>query len=75
MKDESIQSTIEDLVHAADPIHVVSRRGHGVTSALVPRVLLREPQLLRAGLQAPELPVDLRAWMEACAERTAERAT
>ena len=39
------------------------RPAHGVTSALVSRALLREPQLLTAALEAPELPDDLRDWM------------
>ena len=32
LEDESIQSKIEDLVHAADPIHVVNRPGHQRTA-------------------------------------------
>jgi MOSC domain-containing protein YiiM len=48
---------------AGDPIEVVSRPAHGVTSALVSRALLREPELLGEALRAPELPADLRAWM------------
>ena len=45
-----------------------SALGTESTSALVSRALLGERQLLAAGLAAPELPVDLRAWMHECAE-------
>jgi MOSC domain-containing protein YiiM len=57
-------------IGAGDRIDVVRRPAHGVTSALVSRALLREPQLLEAALRAPELPVDLRDWMR---ERAAKR--
>jgi MOSC domain-containing protein YiiM len=53
-----------------DQIDVVSRPAHGVTSALVSRALLREPQLLAAALQAPELAKGLRTWIQ---ERAEER--
>jgi MOSC domain-containing protein YiiM len=53
----------EGDIGAGDGIDVVSRPAHGVTSALVSRALLREPQLLTAALQAPELPAGLRGWM------------
>ena len=43
---------------------MVSRPAHGVTSALVSRALLGERQLLAAALRAPELPAELRAWMQ-----------
>jgi MOSC domain-containing protein YiiM len=59
----------EGDIGAADAIEVVTRPAHGVTSALVSRAILREPQLLGAALQAPELPGDLRAWMRERAER------
>jgi len=42
-----------------------------VTSALVSRAILREPQLLARALQASELPSALRAWMAERAERAA----
>lgn len=58
----------EGDIGAADPIHVVSRPAHGVTSALVSCALLREPRLLAAALEAPELPAGLRAWMQERAE-------
>ena len=60
----------EGDIGAGDPIDVVSRPAHGVTSALVARALLREPRLLAAALKAPELPADLRDWMR---ERAAAR--
>ena len=53
----------EGDVGAGDQIDVGPRPPHGVTSALVSRALLGEPALLPAALRAPELPVDLRAWM------------
>jgi MOSC domain-containing protein YiiM len=65
----------EGDIGAGDQIEVVSRPAHGVTSALVSRAILREPQLLAAAVIAPELPVDLRAWMQERAEHAAERRT
>jgi len=53
----------EGDIGAGDPIDVVSRPDHGVTSALVSRAILREPALLAAASQAPELPAELREWM------------
>ena len=53
----------EGDIGSGDRIDVLSRPEHAVTSALVSRALLREPQLLPAALQAPELPSDLRDWM------------
>ena len=53
----------EGDIGAGDPIDVVSRPAHGVTSALVARALLREPRLLATAAQAPELPGELREWM------------
>jgi MOSC domain-containing protein YiiM len=63
----------EGEIGAGDPIHVVARPAHGVTSALVSRAILREPQLLAAAQQAPELPADLRAWIGERAEHAARR--
>jgi hypothetical protein len=63
----------EGDIGAGDQIDVVSRPVHGVTSALVSRAILREPQLLATAEQAPELPAGLRAWMRERAERAAER--
>jgi MOSC domain-containing protein YiiM len=65
----------EGDIGAADPIEVVARPPHGVTSALVSRAILREPQLLAAALRAPELPGELRAWMRERAGRAAQRGT
>jgi MOSC domain-containing protein YiiM len=53
----------EGDIGSGDQIDVLSRPEHAVSSALVSRALLREPQLLPAALQAPELPADLRDWM------------
>jgi MOSC domain-containing protein YiiM len=63
----------EGDIGAGDRIEVVSRPAHGVTSALVARALLREPDLLPAALEAPELPTGLREWMEERAGRTVAR--
>ena len=41
----------------------MARPEHGVTSALVSRAILGEPELLAAAREAPELPVELREWM------------
>lgn len=65
----------EGEIGAGDPIHVLARPTHGVTSALVSRAILREPRLLAAAQQAPELPAGLRAWMQGRAGRAAERGT
>jgi MOSC domain-containing protein YiiM len=54
----------EGDIGAGDTIDVLSRPAHGVTSALVARAILREPQLLGAALLAPELPAGLRSWMQ-----------
>jgi MOSC domain-containing protein YiiM len=62
----------EGDIGAGDRIEVVSRPAHGVTSALVSRALLREPELLGAALKAPELPASLREWMQ---ERAAARSS
>jgi MOSC domain-containing protein YiiM len=61
----------EGDIAAEDTIEVMSRPAHGVTSALVSRAILREPQLLAAALQAPELAADMREWLQ---ERAAARA-
>jgi MOSC domain-containing protein YiiM len=54
----------EGDIAAGDPIEVTSRPAHGVTSALVARALLGERHLFPTALTAPELPADLRAWMQ-----------
>jgi MOSC domain-containing protein YiiM len=59
----------EGDIAASDAIEVVHRPAHGVTSALVSRAILGEPQLLATVQQAPELPGDLRAWLRERAER------
>jgi MOSC domain-containing protein YiiM len=58
---------------AGDAIEVESRPAHGVTSALVSRAILGEPELLAVARQAPELPGALRDWMQSRAERRAAR--
>jgi MOSC domain-containing protein YiiM len=63
----------EGDIGAGDAIEVVARPAHGVTSALVSRAILREPQLLAAAQQAPELPGDLRVWLHERAEHAAKR--
>jgi MOSC domain-containing protein YiiM len=63
----------EGDIGAGDPIEVVSRPEHGVTSALVSRALVGEPELLPEALAATELPPELREWMAERAERMAMR--
>jgi MOSC domain-containing protein YiiM len=58
----------EGDIGAGDSIEVVGRPAHGVTSAIVSRALLREPELLPTALEAPELPAGLREWMRERAE-------
>jgi MOSC domain-containing protein YiiM len=53
----------EGELGAGDSVEVVHRPEHEVTSALVSRALLREPELLPAALEAPELARDLRYWL------------
>src|SRR3954449_9973145 len=50
----------EGDIGAGDTIDVVSRPAHGVTSALVSRALVGEPELLPQALAATELPAPLR---------------
>jgi MOSC domain-containing protein YiiM len=59
----------EGDIGAADPIHVSARPTHGVTSELVARAILHEPQLSATVQQTPELPADLRAWIQERAEK------
>lgn len=54
----------EGDIAAGDEITVHSRPAHAVTIALVSRALLGERHLLPTVVQAPELPADLRAWMQ-----------
>jgi MOSC domain-containing protein YiiM len=61
----------EGDIGPGDRIEVVSRPAHGVTSALVSRAILTEPELLGAAIEATELPGGLREWME---ERAAAKA-
>jgi MOSC domain-containing protein YiiM len=63
----------EGEIGAGDAIEVVSRPAHGVTSELVSRALVVDPELLPEALHAVELPEDLRAWMAERAEHAARR--
>jgi MOSC domain-containing protein YiiM len=63
----------EGDIGAGDAIEVLSRPAHGVTSALVSRAILGEPRLLAAAQVAPELPGELRGWIQSRAERLAAR--
>jgi len=63
----------EGDIGAGDPIEVVTRPEHGVTSALVSRAILGESELLAAAHLAPELPAELREWMAGRAEALAAR--
>ncbi|HEY5143441.1 MAG TPA: MOSC domain-containing protein [Solirubrobacteraceae bacterium] len=53
----------EGDIGAGDTIEVVSRPEHGVTSALVSRAILLEPDLLATALQATALPQELHGWL------------
>jgi MOSC domain-containing protein YiiM len=59
----------EGDIARGDQIHVIDRPEHGVTSALVSRAILGDPQLLGAALKAPELPAGLRELMQDRARR------
>ncbi len=59
----------EGEIGRGDLINVIERPAHGVTSALVSRAILGERELLAAALRAPELPVELREWMQERARR------
>src|SRR3954468_8171056 len=63
----------EGDIGPGDRIEFVSRPAHGVTSALVSRAILSEPELLGAASEATELPGGLREWMEARAAAKAGR--
>jgi MOSC domain-containing protein YiiM len=64
----------EGGIGTGDQIDVVSRPTHAVMSRIVSRAILRDPALLATALQAPELPTDLRDWMQQRSERAARRA-
>jgi len=53
----------EGDIGAGDVVEVLSRPGHGVTSALVSRAILLDAALLPEALRAPQLPADLADWM------------
>ena len=56
-------------IAAGDDIEVTDRPAHGVSSAFVSRAPLSESHLLAAALQATELPLELRAWIQNRAAR------
>ena len=66
-----LRAVHEGDIGVGDPIDVVDRPAHGVTSALVARAMLREPELLTVALKAPELAPELRGWL---VKRAAARA-
>jgi MOSC domain-containing protein YiiM len=53
----------EGELGAGDPIKVVSRPDHGITSRLVFDAILRDPALRPSVVRAHQLPADLRRWM------------
>ena len=53
----------EGHLAADDPIRVISRPAHGITSRLVSDAILRDPTLIPSAVRAPELPADLRTWL------------
>jgi MOSC domain-containing protein YiiM len=53
----------EGDVGPGDPIEVVSRPDHGVTSRMVSDAILRDPALIPAVVQAEQLPAELRSWL------------
>jgi len=53
----------EGDIGAGDPITITSRPDHAVTCRIVSDAILRDPSLLPAVVQAPQLPAGLRAWM------------
>ena len=55
----------EGDVGAGDSIDVVSRPEHGITVRLVFDAVLNEPALTSEALRAPELPAELRSWLQA----------
>jgi MOSC domain-containing protein YiiM len=63
----------EGDIGAGDAIAVRDRPAHGVTSELVSRAILLEPELLAQALLAPQLPGELREWMAARAYAAAVR--
>jgi MOSC domain-containing protein YiiM len=48
---------------ASDPVEVISRPDHGVTSRMVFDAILQDPDLLPAAVRAHQLPEELREWM------------
>ena len=50
-------------VGARDPIEVISRPDHGVTSRMVSDAILRDPSLIPSVVRAHQLPQELRSWL------------
>lgn len=48
---------------AGDPIEVVSRPDHGITSRMVSDAILRDSTLIPLVIQAPQIPPELRSWL------------
>jgi len=53
----------EGDIGARDPIEVISRPDHGITSRMVSDAILRDRALLPLVLRAHQLPSELRSWM------------
>lgn len=53
----------EGNLAAGDPITVIDRPDHGITSRLVADAILRDPTLLPQAAGAEQLPAELRDWM------------
>jgi MOSC domain-containing protein YiiM len=50
---------------AGDTVEMLSRPDHGITIAMVARAIVGDSSLLSAAAAAPELPVELAAWIRA----------
>jgi MOSC domain-containing protein YiiM len=53
----------EGDIGARDPIEVISRPSHGITSRMVSDAILRDPALIPTVIRAHQLPTELRSWM------------
>jgi MOSC domain-containing protein YiiM len=53
----------EGDVGAGDPVTVVSRPGHGITSRMVFEAILGDRELAARAVRAPQLPPELRVWL------------
>jgi len=59
----------EGDIGAGDTIEVVSRPEHGVTSSVVSRAIVGDPELLAQAVRATELPGELLVWLRQRADR------